>query len=115
MPRSRAAPAGILAPIVNSFFSPRGEQIATDSSTEFAAELTRFLRLPITLLIWAVLVGSLIGTPAFSVRRYSVLNATGLSTEAVTITGRTLFLPYRAPLIFFIDGEGRVVFPAPHY
>jgi hypothetical protein len=89
---------------------------ASDSSSEYAAELLRYLRLPVTLLLAGSLIYWLLGIPTVSWRYdYRGAKSNVVRSYAVTITGRRIVYPGAVSLVFFIDGKDRITYPVTRF
>lgn len=100
-----------------AFSHERGTPVfASDLSSEYVAELLRFLRVPVTLLLTGSLTVWLLGTPVASWRYdYRGDKANVVRSYAVTITGRRIVYPGAVSLVFFIDGKERITYPVTRF
>ncbi|MGH7946083.1 MAG: hypothetical protein ACREF9_13885 [Opitutaceae bacterium] len=98
-------------------FAPeRGTPAFAFESTEFAAELLRFLRFPATFAYGASLILWLCGIPVFSWKYdFRGVKTNVIRSYATTITGERLVYHGAVPFIFFIDRQGRITYPVTRF
>lgn len=93
-----------------AFPSDRNVPFFAADSSEYRAELLRFLRVPMTLLIASVLILLQLGTPALS-WRYDSRNDHVIRSYAITWTGERFEYPGAVPFLFFVSSDGSILFP----
>lgn len=97
-----------------AFSSDRNVPFFAADSSEYRAELLRFLRVPTTILMASLFVLLQLGTPALS-WRYDERNGQVTRSYGVTWTGERFEYPGAVPVLFFVRKDGTIIFPVTRF